>query len=876
MQSTNSFGQQFVSNILPGQNYSNFIESNQDFVPPSPLFPGFFLSPTPSGSFFPVDLNGFIAVNSNNPSGVDKNDDRSQISQQQQQQQQSANHQYEQYQFESVPGYYYPENQNQINDHSNKETSRNKNKTTNGLGRRIGELVSNSAEKATRAFKSFPKLLNDIKPSKLLGLSPPEPDFTTPRHNISSIPPPSNWYSPQNTWSSFAPPPISSNVFFQQPVFVRTNEMSGSNLQPSASIQSSNQIIGSPVAPVIKSSEFTSNINPQFVEIGRHPNVYPNDMFASAQTSFGTRVKPPRDQYAEYNGGSSEDLSRPADSDDTKMANEGIRSQHLMSNENNDDRMPLHNHSDGPTSAENSNENGWQSNQSYDEYADPGTSDFYPTNYHRHSKHQGNEIRRPAPNYRPSSPLTFNRRPYSSLMEFDETDNWYSNFFGPNVKPMNRLRNVHFNNFAPPSTILSAPSSPNQEYMPYMSFRQHDFYPAPVGPRPWSYNFYPNFNPNYFHFHRPNSMIATGSMMRPVTMPFYPAKFIMPSFRPYIGAPYNYPHQTPPVMSSSPIRYPPTPFNSLMSAASSLYPIRVPFPPIGPPLPYGTIIPPPIHHIPMLRHRIGTIDRTESESIKPTKPTNRMALSRRNDFEAEKNEEFFIDSDAKEKSKPKDSDSNGKQDRERKENNDNLDNQLFSFLYIYPNRSTMKPSLISFDDMDGKQQHQNSYYASESNQHRNFYSFNDYRFNQKANQTSTDEIKSKEIVDDGPKFISKLKTTTITAASTPAPIQSTETSPSQSLSSSHSNRKEKSFESYSIRSSRHIMKGLSSSPSSSSDELKPSNFSSIIAISLPKPKSKSQQQSTKIDWSVHNQNTNEWKPLMMATKHHHQYHQSNQ
>lgn len=60
--------------------------------------------------------------------------------------------------------YYYPSNHGP----TAKISKPNK---THSLGRRIGELVSNSAERATRAFRSFPKLLNDIKPSKLLGLS---------------------------------------------------------------------------------------------------------------------------------------------------------------------------------------------------------------------------------------------------------------------------------------------------------------------------------------------------------------------------------------------------------------------------------------------------------------------------------------------------------------------------------------------------------------------------------------------------------------------------------------------------------------------------------------------------------------------------------
>ncbi|XP_046919465.2 uncharacterized protein LOC124499580 [Dermatophagoides farinae] len=604
-----------VDNLLmDAGNYTNFVD-NGDYVP---FYSNYFLSPSTAaaaaaaGSLYPVDLGTLL------------------------------------------PSTSYQQNHVIRNSNSNNNNN-NKNKTTIGLGRRIGELVSTSAEKATRAFKSFPKLLNDIKPSKLLGLSSSSVvdtiDLITPKHNISSIPLPSSWYLPQNTWSSFAPPPLSSSLFLQQPVFMRTPES-----------QTTNQIL----PPSTMKLDFQSNRG------ASQQNVYPNDLYASAQTLYGNRVKPPRDQrehrYHDFDN-SGEAVDDPDHHhQDTKMANDG----HM---DDGDDNLN-HNHingGDGGGVQHNDHhlvndvaaDNGWQHHHSGEDYGEQSNiinnhnhnhnnhnnnnnNDFYQQPHFNGNNNQGlrgvvnpvngfaaSSMRRPPfpTNFRsPASTLSLTRpRPYSDAAE---VDNWYPAFFGPSVKPMNpRLRNVVPSYHYSAANSLLNPTTAT-EYMPFMRPTEA---PAPLadhsqlyGNRPsWPSllgGYYPHSNQQLlYNYPRPNSMMAAaGSMMRPMFFPPINQYYHMQRYR------SSLPYMSPYFPSTAPIHSPIAPyrvsggpyghqsaaFNSLVTAASSLYPVRVAFSPIATaPLSYPILPTTAMTQIPMLRHRIGPLSRRPEKVV---------------------------------------------------------------------------------------------------------------------------------------------------------------------------------------------------------------------------------------------------------------------
>lgn len=635
-QSINQHGQNFAphDNLLMDNN-SNFMDNGGDYA--LPFYSNYYLPPSAAtGSLYPVDLGNLLS---------------------------SPNYQSN------------PMMINMKNGMTNINNNNNKNKTI-GLGRRIGELVSTSAEKATRAFKSFPKLLNDIKPSKLLGLSSSPGDsidFSTPKHNISSIPLPSSWYLPQNTWSSFAPPPLSSSLFLQQPVFIRTQDMGGS----SSPMQTTNQIL-SPSASTLKSDYHS---NRMASSPSGQQNVYPNDLYASAQTSYGNRVKPPsqRDQYADFdNSGEDHDGINVDPDQDTKMANDGS----IMDSDNNNSGQ----HNDHIMANDMAANNGWQhsgsNSQPYEDYGEQSTNnDFYPNHHHHHMNHNSHNHNRNNNNNvfaagnmrRPPFPTNFRSAPTSSFirnrplsMSDADMDNWYPAFFGPNVKPMTRLRNFP-NHYSAANSLLN-PTTAN-EYMPFMratetpaTLAAHShFYPISTSPlmnagtavRPTSWpalGYYPGLNPLYNYPHRANSMMATaGSMIRPMTIPFFPPinQFYMQRYRslPYM-APYTSGGYHPTTAATMPYRSygHQSPFNSLVTAASSLYPVRIPFSAISTPLSYhGPLMATPFQtQIPVLRHRIGPLMmRPSSSSSSSSKPS--MAITtKRQDNSTNKYSEYAV------------------------------------------------------------------------------------------------------------------------------------------------------------------------------------------------------------------------------------------
>ncbi|OTF72363.1 hypothetical protein BLA29_007342 [Euroglyphus maynei] len=176
-----------------------------------------------------------------------------------------------------------------------------------------------------------------------------------------------------------------------------------------------------------------------------------------------------------------------------------------------------------------------------------------------------------------------------------EMDNWYPAFFGPTVKPMTRLRNFP-NHYSAANSLLNPTTA--TDYMPFMRATEPSatFYPISPATRPsWpALGYYPNLN-HFYNYHRPaaNSMMAAaGSMIRPMTIPFFPQinQYYMQRYRslpymaPYTGGGGGVYHQP----TATPYRpYVQTPFNSMVTAAaSSVYPVRVPFSAITTPLSY--------------------------------------------------------------------------------------------------------------------------------------------------------------------------------------------------------------------------------------------------------------------------------------------------
>ena len=530
----------------------------------------------------------------------------------------------------------------------------------NGLGRRIGELMSTSAEKATKAFKSFSqlKLFNDIKPSRLLGLANgPHSDqlnllkFNSTNHAnlpVSSLYFPS---TPINTWSSFAPPPnTASNLFYQQPVFVRTDD-NPPHPQPSAVSPSKPEFIaslgeyfnqklpldnnnyhpgnGAPavgsastMVPVVQSSttvyhHFANNNNIQNANNQQ-------DLYAAPQTNFGFRVKAPK-EYNEFDNSNEDELS--GEQDDTKMANEGA-------NNNNDDGRI--NNNDNGHSNDNHANHAWPNNfEDYPESSNEIGHDMYPQPPYRQTRPFTFPQRRPQFRHRP-----MNRRPMA-MSEPEDSENWYQTFFGANVKPMKNIRSFTFNG---PSISYPAPPPPHQSHHTIMSqaastqtpnsmtpeimppfFRPHDhpmhgsnMIPYMAAPRPtWAYNMFghPTASSSFYNF-RPGAMMQAATSLRPVAVPYYPQS----SYYRYRQSPmFNYASPTlpsPTASLSAPMMSPhlsyrfspvPTPFSPIMPAASSMYPVRIPYMPMHS-IPYGihtSPIYPAMRPAPIVRYRYG-------------------------------------------------------------------------------------------------------------------------------------------------------------------------------------------------------------------------------------------------------------------------------
>ena len=588
-----------------------------------------------------------------------------------------------------------------------------------GLGRRIGELVTNSAERASKAFKSFSqlKLFNEIKPSRLLGLvSEPQTQVDAKTiANVSTAGSPANaWFypAPLNAWSSYVPPSPSS-IFYQQPVFVRTHEMntaaaSSSPVGPINSLISPSSV--SPRTPNLSmhgpksTSEYISPINSDFYsqklplenspiyhslrnnqpspqynsggpstmmpmgtstttvyhhfpgESNRHTvnhNQQSPDLFASPQTQFGLRVKPPKD--FDFDGSIEDDL-QSSEQDDSKMINE----ERNGGRNSNNDGSPSNEITPHGSSV---NQSPWPSSSPFDEYSDQGNG-MEPEMFNSYNQNNLQHFNRPyissenrqrdnteRTHYRPTSKV----RPFSTgirrpmpLQEFDEPDNWYNTFFGSTVKPVSRFRNYPFS-----STPLSFGPYHHHPNPSLLNLAASASTSASLSPESFMSSFNPirsdTHSPNYFHFsnpsrptwpygvfgpqstnhyYRPSQLISAATSVRPISMPFFPSgtNYFIPRFprTQQLYGSYPVPFSTNTYQTSPPApmigpnpftmtRYQPITPYSIMPASSSLYPVRVPFSPIVPmssPIPFGlqpmaSSILPAIATPPILRYRYG-------------------------------------------------------------------------------------------------------------------------------------------------------------------------------------------------------------------------------------------------------------------------------
>lgn len=580
-----------------------------------------------------------------------------------------------------------------------------------GLGRRIGELVSTSAERASRAFKSFSQI-----PSRLLGLvsdgqmqGTALADGKTVNASALSASP-SSVYFPPNPWSAYMAPPLSSpsNVFYQQPVYMRTQEMANPNGGlPASSVGGLNSLVNpssiasASMTPMQGNTKSTADFMSDFYSPSKmsydNPSMYnpavnaqanspypsgsastahplgtstttvyhhfsgqnsgngngasPGDLFAAPQTQFGVRMKPPKDFDFE---GSNEDEMSSGEQDDAKMADQGNGGQsggrHPMDNNNDghvnggggggDGRFNERPHGGGSPNGNLPWSSGPSSN-SFDEFNEQGTGTPEPDLFNAYNSNSNAQRFRPfntgfAGHNRPNAFRSVPSRPYTggirrpsplSSPEFgDDSDSWYNTFFGNNVKPMTRLRNLPFANspmnFAQSASSLlnTAASTPTpthaEAYMSPYGMRPQaphtpNYFHFPSAPRPtWPYGMYANPSANsYMNHFRPNPMMHTApTSMRPVTVPFYPAaNYFMPRY------PAAYP-ATNPMMAANPYamaRYPTMNAYPMMGAASSLYPVRVPYSPMLS-MPYGmgmspSTLMPSIVHPPMMRYGFGGI-----------------------------------------------------------------------------------------------------------------------------------------------------------------------------------------------------------------------------------------------------------------------------
>lgn len=431
------------------------------------------------------------------------------------------------------------------------------------LGRRIGELVTNSAERASRAFKTFSqfKLFNDMKPSRLLGLTSDQnnggsTDMKTFNStvNMANIATPNAWYYPTTTnmWSSYMTSP-SSNMFLQQPLYLRTQEMAGNpspvgsinnlinpssvapnspkppdyightmsdfypsklsldsqpmyhsviNAQPNAQYHGTSSTlvpIGSSTTTVFHHFSGDSNLNS--ATNGQHHS----DLFAAPQTQYGLRVKPPKD--FEYDG-SNEDEMASGEQDDVKMAdnsngNRDVGRNSIANNDGSPNEMgPNGQHNNGPWST--------STGHTFDEFLPDNGNHMEPDMYNN-GFNNGNRISssnrpfnvrdnrreppfRPIPSPRPFQPSNIHRRP-ASMPEYDEQDSWYQTFFGSNVKPISRLRQFPFGNtalnFVPHHTMNQPLMNSAASTSSSTALSPESFIPSPYMSQAQPTNFFP-------------------------------------------------------------------------------------------------------------------------------------------------------------------------------------------------------------------------------------------------------------------------------------------------------------------------------------------------------------------------------------------------
>ena len=648
-----------------------------------------------------------------------------------------------------------------------------------GLGRRIGELVSNSAERASRAFKSFSqfKLFNDIKPSRLLGLVSDQQqqqqsgdgkmlvNSSTASMVASASSPPSAWYFPPsgqvaagipvaNPWSSAAygssqAAPPASPSFYQQPVYVRTQDVGGGGQVAAAAAalaaqkgadylasmsefypQKLSALDGTGAAPFAPSPPNANIALSGSTTVYHHygpsslnggggrgggggnegGNSQHSDLFAAPQTTFGVRMKPPKD--FEFDSNEDELSNSSSEQDDAKMADNGgggsNGGRNNMDNGGNDGSSSGDRFNERPSNGGGSGNGGgnsgpWSSgSSSFDEFSESNSGvepDLYnaynpnvPNNGQRfrpfNTGHSGfrpviapNAFQASMPNLRPY--MAGIRRPTPMAADFDDSDSWYSTFFGNNIKPMTRLRGVPFANNAPmaaaaaaafanaqhhqsaahhhqphPSLLNSAAStqtptslSPDNyfgsaagahhhahHHSPHANYFQAAFN-RPVWPG-YSTALYPGAASPYF---RPNPLLTgAATQMRPVTMPYSPY-FMAPRYhhhqapRPAMYGHAAYPTASPMMMAAA--RYPTamSPY-SMMPSASTLYPVRVPFSPMMPMAnPFAAMaassLIPTIAQPPIMRYRIGTdltpspVSSSSSSSSSPAVSTIRRTLN---------------------------------------------------------------------------------------------------------------------------------------------------------------------------------------------------------------------------------------------------------
>lgn len=588
----------------------------------------------------------------------------------------------------------------------------------NGLGRRIGELMSNSAEKASKAIKSISKfnLFNEIKPSRLFGsASSPAAAVASPVSQIEqlnpnnpmafSMPAPSTgmspWYpfpasplqvSQAATLSSWQAPatPTPSNVFFQQPVFVRTPEMSNapsgatslstpvgaiSSLVNPSSLTSgsdffrnpkvvSNEGVASSLLNAVASSNPILPISGSTTVYHHHypsgsgstnANVKSNsgsnsgDLFASPQTQFGLRVNAPKD-FNDFDSSIEEgDNMNDGDNssnggngrDEIKMSQQGGNGgrgdrDNERNNANRDADMGGSNERDngngdnGNNGGANDNWSNWNSNddsftdsnnpldnadlynhQTSFSYGGSSSQRYRPlTNTNRdHSHHHrqpvffpktNSELHFPQPE---SSAASVGRpRPLSSLPDVEDTDSWYNTFFGSSVPAMNRIRfqsnqlsNPHFAtlNSAPSLHLNPAASTPvplslsPDKFLPFSMYQDIPLPSRPQAYLPYASRPYYGLYPTTYHsasqLYRPAStsasstMMTSDSTMRPVAMP---NPYVQPNYymryRPYFPpAPLAYSSGYAPPQAVYGYRMVPNP--AMMSAATQMYQMRVPF-----------------------------------------------------------------------------------------------------------------------------------------------------------------------------------------------------------------------------------------------------------------------------------------------------------